>query len=428
MIFNIKKLTRSISIEIKTIIGIILFTILLVGLERYQLSQNIIEQFLESKRSKNRLLIDTITPIIGLNISLGLDESNKEYLNYIARQNLDLEYIELLDFDNKLSYSYGEKYENKHHNEKFGINFCSKSIVDSITGETLGSVTLHFSDKDYQMLLSKNRETTLKIFFITFILLTIFVVLIKKEFKHLKKLSENVLAYDPKINNFSLTTSQRLDEVGVIHNAIISMVKKIATHTKDLDEINSSLEDKIKERTKELEEANKKLQALSVTDELTQLSNRRYFEEYFQKNWELAKRHGTEISIIMCDIDHFKRVNDTYGHLAGDFILKNIAQILKKSLKRNTDFIARYGGEEFVIVMYDTDIDLAKELCIKIQNSIKDDGLFTFQGIVLEAVTMSFGINSIIPKIDDNSKDLIENADLALYKAKKNGRNRIVVF
>ncbi|DAB28463.1 MAG TPA: hypothetical protein CFH78_02265, partial [Sulfurimonas sp. UBA10385] len=73
MIFNIKKLIRSISIEIKTIIGIILFTILLVGLERYQLSQNIIEQFIESKRSKNRLLIDTITPIIGLNISLGLD-------------------------------------------------------------------------------------------------------------------------------------------------------------------------------------------------------------------------------------------------------------------------------------------------------------------------------------------------------------------
>lgn len=428
MIFNIKKLIRSISIEIKTITGIILFTILLVGLERYQLSQNIIEQFIESKKSKNRLLIDTITPIIGLNISLGLDNSNKEYLNYIARQNLDLEYIELLDCDNKLSYSYGEKYENKHHSEKFGINFCNKSIVDSITGETLGSVTLHFSDKDYQILLSKNRETTLKIFFITFILLTIFVILIKKEFKHLKKLSENVLAYNPKLNNFTLTPSQRLDEVGVIHNAIISMVGKIATHTKVLDEINLSLEDKIKKRTKELEEANKKLQALSVTDELTQLSNRRYFEEYFQKSWELAKRHGFEISIIMCDIDHFKRVNDTYGHLAGDFILENIAQLLKKSLKRNTDFIARYGGEEFVIVMYDSDIDLAKELCIKIQNSIKNADSFIFQGIVLEAVTMSFGISSTIPKINKNSKELLENADLALYKAKKNGRNRIVVF
>lgn len=428
MIFNIKKLIRSISIEIKTITGIILFTILLVGLERYQLSQNIIEQFIESKKSKNRLLIDTITPIIGLNISLGLDNSNKEYLNYIARQNLDLEYIELLDCDNKLSYSYGEKNENKQHNEKFGINFCNKSIVDSITGETLGSVTLHFSDKDYQILLSKNRETTLKIFFITFILLTIFVFLIKKEFKHLKRLSENVLAYNPKLNNFTLTPSQRLDEVGVIHNAIISMVGKIATHTKVLDEINLSLEDKIKKRTKELEEANKKLQALSVTDELTQLSNRRYFEEYFQKSWELAKRHGFEISIIMCDIDHFKRVNDTYGHLAGDFILKNIAQLLKKSLKRNTDFIARYGGEEFVIVMYDSDIDLAKELCVKIQNSIKNADSFIFQGVELETVTMSFGINGTIPKIDDNSKDLIENADLALYKAKKNGRNCIVVF
>ncbi|DAB28731.1 MAG TPA: hypothetical protein CFH78_00965 [Sulfurimonas sp. UBA10385] len=206
------------------------------------------------------------------------------------------------------------------------------------------------------------------------------------------------------------------------------MVGKIATHTKILDEINLSLEDKIKKRTKELEEANKKLQALSVTDELTQLSNRRYFEEYFQKSWELAKRNNIEISIIMCDIDYFKRMNDTYGHLAGDFILENIAQILKKSLKRNTDFIARYGGEEFVIVMYDTNIDLAKELCIKIQNSIKNADSFIFQGIVLEAVTMSFGISSTIPNINKNSKELIENADLALYKAKKNGRDCIIVF
>jgi len=428
MIFNIKKLIRSISIEIKTIIGIIIFTILLVGLERYQLSQNIIEQFIESKKSKNRLLIDTITPIIGLNISLGLETSNQEYLNYIARQNLDLEYIELLDSDNKLSYSYGENSKYIHVKEKNGIEFCSKNIIDSITQENLGIITLHFSDKDYQILLSKNGETTIKIFLITFILLSIFVVLIKKEFKHLKRLSENVLAYNPKLNNFTLTPSKRLDEVGVIHNAIVSMVEKIATHTKVLDEINLSLEDKIKARTKELEEANKKFQALSITDELTQLSNRRYFEEYFQKSWELAKRNSIEISIIMCDVDYFKRVNDTYGHLAGDFILKNIAQIMKKSLKRNTDFIARYGGEEFVIVMYDTKIDLAKKLCIKIQNNLKNTGSFTFQGIELESVTMSFGISSATPKIDDNSKDLIENADIALYKAKENGRDCIVVF
>ena len=424
MIHIIEKIHNGLKIELKTIIGIIIFTIFIVGLERYQISQNIIEQFNESKKSKNYLLIDTISPILGLNILLGLDSANRDYLDYIAKQNSFLKFIELRDTKNKVLYSYGNFHDCT--NEKEHIDFCNKSIIDTTTGEALGTINLHFSDDDYQTIVSKNKELTFKIILITFVLLTLFIYLMKREFKYLKELSKHVLSYDPKLNNCNLTPSNRLDEVGVIHNAIVSMVQKISSYTQLLDATNLSLEDKIKERTKELKEANKQLKALSITDELTRLANRRSFEEYFQNNWELAKRQGVAISIVMCDIDYFKKVNDTYGHLGGDAVLKNVANIMQTSLKRNTDFIARYGGEEFIIVMYDTNDDIAYELCTRIQNSLKNMEDFVFQGTKMKPVTMSFGISSTVPQKDDISENLIKHADNALYKAKDNGRNCII--
>ncbi|DAB28469.1 MAG: hypothetical protein A2513_07340 [Sulfurimonas sp. RIFOXYD12_FULL_33_39] len=250
---------RNLSIELKIIIGIILFTTFIVSVERYQLSQNIIEQFIESKRSKNNLLIETITPIIALNISLGLNDANKEYLDYIAKQNPDLEFIKITDLNSDVTYSYGEKDRRKYKEDKHQIIFYSKNIIDSISKNALGTIYLHFSDIDYQTLLLKNKKTTLQIFLITFILLAIFIIIIKKEFKHLKRLSENVLAYDPKLNNFTLTPSTRLDEVGVIHNAVISMVERIHSNSKLLDETNTLLEIKVQNRTKNLDEKNQLL-------------------------------------------------------------------------------------------------------------------------------------------------------------------------
>ncbi|MFA6136843.1 MAG: sensor histidine kinase [Sulfurimonas sp.] len=250
---------RSISIEIKIIISVIFFTLFIVSLERYQLSENIVEQFIESKKSKNNLLIDTIIPIMALNISLGLESANREYLDKIVEQNSDLEFIELQDLKNRVTYSYTKEYKNVLNNSEHKINFCGKDIIDSISGEYLGHVDLHFSDDDYHRVLSKNRDTTIKIFSVTFVLLLLFVFFIKKELRNLKELSENVLSYDPKLNNFTLCASERLDEVGVIHNAIVSMVARIHSHSKLLDETNALLETKVRERTKRLDDKNKLL-------------------------------------------------------------------------------------------------------------------------------------------------------------------------
>lgn len=417
---------RSISIEMKMLISVVVFTLFIVGLERYQLSENIVEQFVESKKSKNNLLINTITPVIALNLSLGLDNANQDYLDQIAHQNSDLEFIELIDSKGNVLYHYSKKKKEKSMQYDGEDCVYSKIISDPVTEKYFGKVNLYFDNHEYQRMLQKDKEITLKIFAITFLLLILFIYMIKREFKALKELTRNVLKYDPKLNNLSLTKSYRNDEVGVIHNAIVSMAAKIHSYATLLDEVNQSLESKVQERTKALEDANKKLNELSITDPLTNIANRRHFDTSFQDIWNLAHRKGVEVAVVMCDIDYFKQVNDTYGHLAGDVVLKEIGAILKNSLKRSTDFVARYGGEEFVIVLYDTDIDAAKQLCMTIKQNLQSMDGFEFQGTKLKAVTMSFGISSTIPTEDNNYEDLVKSADSALYTAKENGRDCIL--
>ncbi|MFT7859821.1 MAG: diguanylate cyclase [Sulfurimonas sp.] len=186
------------------------------------------------------------------------------------------------------------------------------------------------------------------------------------------------------------------------------------------------LEKAVSIRTKELENANKKLEKLSTTDSLTQMSNRRHFETHLESIWNLSMRKQIPVSIIMCDIDYFKNINDTYGHITGDYVLKNIAAIIKNSLKRTTDIAARYGGEEFIVALYDSDVEGASKVCKKIADTLKsDEKNFDIEGIKIEPFTISFGISSVVPTEKHNYQDLIKSADEALYKAKRNGRDCI---
>ncbi|QOP41061.1 diguanylate cyclase [Sulfurimonas marina] len=189
----------------------------------------------------------------------------------------------------------------------------------------------------------------------------------------------------------------------------------------------NNLEKAVALRTKELEHANKKLEKLSTLDPLTKISNRRHFETHMQDIWSLAIRKEVPTSIVMCDIDYFKKINDTYGHIIGDYVLKNVASIIQNSLKRTTDFAARYGGEEFIIALYDTDLEGAKKISQSIADTLKsDEKNFVIDGVNIEPFTISFGVSSLIPQQEDNYEQLIKSADEALYEAKRNGRNCIV--
>jgi diguanylate cyclase (GGDEF)-like protein len=174
-----------------------------------------------------------------------------------------------------------------------------------------------------------------------------------------------------------------------------------------------------------LELANQELQRLANLDGLTQIYNRRYFDDYLCKEWYRLRREQQPLSLIMIDIDYFKKYNDTYGHLLGDEILKKVAQTITHVVKRPADLVARYGGEEFAVILPNTDGEGAKIVAQNIAAEISKLAIEHQSSLVSKYITLSMGISSIIPPHKTAPKVLIDKADQALYHAKEQGRNRI---
>ncbi len=167
---------------------------------------------------------------------------------------------------------------------------------------------------------------------------------------------------------------------------------------------------------------NEKLRLIAVTDKLTGLLNRNKFYEIANSELERSQRYKRPLSIIMFDIDHFKKINDTFGHGIGDYVLKTLSKIIKNSI-RKSDYLFRWGGEEFIILATETNTDQAKTLAEKIRDAIEK---YNFDKV--HKVTISLGVASYNEEIDKNSIDsLINRADEALYKAKESGRNRVEI-
>lgn len=195
---------------------------------------------------------------------------------------------------------------------------------------------------------------------------------------------------------------------------------------------NANLESQVKERTGqlettmiELEQANAKLRQLSYIDELTDIYNRRYFNKKLETEFKRAQRIQSPLSLLLLDIDHFKQLNDKYGHLVGDACLKTVAKVFRSCLPRTEDTLARFGGEEFVILLPDTAEAGALSVAERILNSVSEEVVF-FEDLQV-CMTVSIGVVTKCPSVDDNPKELIAMADIALYQSKSNGRNCISV-
>lgn len=181
----------------------------------------------------------------------------------------------------------------------------------------------------------------------------------------------------------------------------------------------------IKKMEKELLEINETLKQLSFLDGLTQIANRRYFDDVLDKEWFRSLRGGQTISLLVVDIDHFKAYNDTYGHLKGDECLKTVAKTLKDIVKRPGDLAARFGGEEFVVLLPETNLEGACYVAEKIKAAIENLGIPHINSKVAPHVTVSIGVASTMPREEISPEDLIQASDQALYKAKNSGRNRV---
>lgn len=177
-----------------------------------------------------------------------------------------------------------------------------------------------------------------------------------------------------------------------------------------------------------LHEANAKLEDLATTDGLTSLPNRRVFDERLEQEWNRMRREKLPLSLIMCDVDFFKRYNDGYGHQAGDVCLVNIAACIDKCSRRPADLPARYGGEEFVVLLPNTQIEGAVAMAETIRSAISGLSLEHSWSKIGDTVSMSLGVASVYPSADKKveAETLVELADKALYEAKETGRNRVV--
>ncbi|PLX70601.1 MAG: diguanylate cyclase response regulator [Denitrovibrio sp.] len=179
--------------------------------------------------------------------------------------------------------------------------------------------------------------------------------------------------------------------------------------------------DMLEQKNKELKEAYDKIEYLALTDMLTGIPNRRNITNMMNKEASRCRRNGGTFSMIMCDIDFFKKVNDTYGHDTGDFVLKRVADIIQKNL-RQQDIIARWGGEEFLIVLPETMIEDGVRVSEKLRESIEKDTMEYEEHKF--SITMTFGV--AVYEQDLGIEKSIKKADDALYQGKQSGRNKVV--
>jgi diguanylate cyclase (GGDEF)-like protein len=206
---------------------------------------------------------------------------------------------------------------------------------------------------------------------------------------------------------------ERKDEIGVLAKSLDSLVQTIS------------------DRTVELQRANEQLTQLSLNDALTGIANRRMFDAYLKQEWRRAMREQTPLSIMLADVDHFKKFNDTYGHQQGDMCLIGVAAVMQLHMQRPADLLARYGGEEFAVILPGTDAEGAGHMAEVLGQAVRDLRIDHSESDAAPYVTVSIGVVTTIPSPEegDGGMDmLLEQADQALYQAKKVGRNRVLAW
>lgn len=238
--------------------------------------------------------------------------------------------------------------------------------------------------------------------------------------KHIEEISEKLPPY------LCIPLHAMNEVVGILHIQFPSFIGKNNEEITQLIGNNTVLIQNLSGQVA-LTISNMKLYELlkmrSTRDVLTNLYNRSYLMETFDRDIQRAKRNITPFAVVMMDFDHFKDINDKYGHEAGDVVLKDIAKLLVSSF-RSSDICCRYGGEEILIILYDTPVE---DAMLKIEHVRKSIEELTFHFVGTMSITASFGISNF-PVDGDNSEALIKAADEALYQAKKEGRNKVIVY
>jgi len=239
---------------------------------------------------------------------------------------------------------------------------------------------------------------------------------------HVQNLLDEATEYGDNLDEHAsqIQKMQTLDTIQKIEKLLLQEVESMKNstdlHKKQLDEAQKKLKDQ--------ELVLQKLSHDVNTDFLTQINNRAAFEHRINEEFSRYKRYGHIFSLIFLDLDHFKNVNDTYGHLAGDKVLRAVANLIDEE-KRASDFLARYGGEEFAVILPGIDSSSAQIVAEKIRKWIETT-IFRYENYPIH-ISLSAGVTTVLPE-DQSPNDVIKRADNATYEAKKRGKNQVVVI
>lgn len=187
--------------------------------------------------------------------------------------------------------------------------------------------------------------------------------------------------------------------------------------------------EELKQLERDLRQANERWKQQALEDALTGISNKRKFNKILEKEWARGTREDRSLSLVMCDIDYFKRYNDEHGHEDGDQVLKKVAAIIEEAgAKRPADLAARYGGEEFAIILPETGSDGAYNVAERVRKSVRKEEIPHEDSGVSDVITLSLGVATDVPTNAGNPVELVRNADRALYQAKSQGRDTVCGF
>ena len=244
------------------------------------------------------------------------------------------------------------------------------------------------------------------------VMMTLILIVIFEEVltKPIIKISSFIKSIDSKEYSPKALYLDRNDEIGFLADTIDKFIERINIQKADLIHLNKKLKEK------------------ANTDALTGLSNRHIIDLHFPNLWKTLSRDKSPISVILIDIDYFKKYNDNYGHQCGDDCLKSVASIIKSPLSRSTDMAIRFGGEEFLVILPSTPLEGAVKVAKLIQSGLKKEKIEHKKSDVSDFLTFSIGVSISNPTADNNLDLLIEQADSALYSSKDNGRNRITTY
>lgn len=369
------------------------------------------------KKSKNVVAIDVLTHDF---TTLYKKHINQDFINVVIFQEDGL-VLSSSSKNNSLFEEFFEKNKNiNDYKELKVVNINNKEyIVKIVQLDTLNKQEYIVIFADYEKItqpyLSQIFKLLLTFIITAFLMFPIMIYLsgiIIKPIYNLVK--QSIKIKNRKYNKISQIETPIL-EIALLSASFENMAQSIISYQ-------NSLEDKVKQRTEELLAKNEELLKLSITDNLTKLYNRGQLDKSLQDEINRSQRYNTNFSIILLDIDYFKKVNDNFGHQIGDEVLIESAQVLSKNI-RNVDILGRWGGEEFLIICPETKIEDVIKVASHIKEAIKLHKFSTYPN----TITISLGVATFSKHIK-NVDDIILNADKALYQAKEEGRDKVIAF